>query len=287
MIDKKEITRLIDKAYKNRLMILKIIGRCGSVHLGGCFSAMDIITVLYDKVLIHDPKKPKWDGRDIFLLSAGHKAVSLYVVLQSHGYFEEDILWTFNKLHSKIPMHPDEKLLPGIEFPTGSLGHGLSVGCGIATAFKKYKLNRRVFVLLGDGESEEGTTWEAALTANKYKLDNLVAIIDANNLQSEAPIEEMLPIAPIGQKFQAFGWSVRTIDGHDISQIYKTLTEVPFDENKPNCIVANTIKAKGLDFAENKVEFHHWDPLDDSSLNCAVQHLKANWKNELKGKEID
>jgi len=286
MLENKEKLKIVEKAYKNRLTLLNIIKRCGTVHIGGCLSAMDILTVLYNKVLKHDPRNPKWKERDIFFLSAGHKAVSLYIVLQSQGYFERNLLWTFNKLHSKLPMHPDEKLLPGIEFPTGSLGHGLSVGCGVATAFKKDKLNRRVFVLMGDGESEEGSVWEAALIANKYKLDNLIVIIDANGLQSEACVEEILPIAPIDEKFKAFGWSIRNINGHDINQIYKALIEAPYEINKPTCIVAHTIKAKGVDFAENKVEFHHWSLSDEASVNDAIKCLKTCYERELKGKKI-
>ena len=284
MLTKKELFKMTENSYKNRLTLLNILKRCGTVHIGGCLSVMDILTVLYEKVLKHDPKNPKWEDRDVFFLSAGHKAVSLYVVLQSQGYFKEDILWTFNKLHSRLPMHPDEKLLPGVEFPTGSLGHGLSVGCGVATAFKKNNLIRNVYVLLGDGESEEGAVWEAALIANKYKLDNLIAIIDANGLQSEACIEEILPIAPIDEKFKSFGWSVRSIDGHDINQIYEALIEAPYEAKKPTCIVANTIKAKGVDFAENKVEFHHWSPSDDDSADKAILSLKSSYEKELKGK---
>ena len=284
MLFKKELKKIAENAYENRLTLMNIVKRCGTVHIGGCLSSMDILTVLYDKVLKHDPKNPKWEDRDVFFLSAGHKAISLYVVLQSHGYFKKDLLWTFNKLHSKLPMHPDEKLLPGVEFPTGSLGHGLSVGCGLAAALKRSNSNRKVYVLLGDGESEEGAVWEAAVIANKYKLDNLVAIIDANGLQSEACIEEILPIAPLGKKFEAFGWSVKDIDGHDINQIYEALIGAPYKTNKPTCIVANTIKAKGVDFAENKVDFHHWCPPDEASADKAIQSVKSCYEKELKGK---
>ncbi|MHB8278130.1 MAG: transketolase [Candidatus Humimicrobiaceae bacterium] len=283
LLSLEEQKELLKKAYENRVKILEIINRCGSVHLGGCFSVMDILTVLYNKVLKHDPLEPKWKDRDIFLLSAGHKAVSLYVVLQSLGYFEEDLLWTFSTLHSKLPMHPDDKKLNCIEFPTGSLGHGLPVGCGIAAAFKQDKKKNRVFVLLGDGECEEGCIWEAALVAKKYKLDNLIVIIDANGLQSEACYEEILPIAPLDEKFKSFGWSVRSINGHNISEIFQSLIEAPYELNKPTCIVANTVKAKGLNFAENIVDFHHWCPSDKSHIEEAKKILNAAFETEMKG----
>jgi len=283
LLSSEEQKELIRKAYENRIKILEIIRRCGSVHLGGCFSAIDILTVLYNKVLKHDPSQPKWKDRDIFILSAGHKAVSLYVVLQSVGYFEEELLWTVNTMHSKLPMHPDDKKLNGIEFPTGSLGHGLPVGCGIAAAFKQDKKKNKVFVLLGDGESEEGSNWEAALVANKYKLDNLVVIIDANGLQGEACYEDTLPIAPLDKKFKSFGWSVRSIKGHNISEIFQSLIEAPYELNKPTCIVANTVKAKGLNFAENIVDFHHWGPSDKNQIEEAKKIVNAVCETEMKG----
>lgn len=279
-----EQKKLLKKSNDYRLKILEIIKQCGSVHLGGCFSVIDILNVLYNKILINDALKPKWEGRDIFILSAGHKAVSLYVVLESLGYFKEELLWTFNTLNTRLPMHPDNKKLNGIEFPTGSLGHGLPVGCGIAAAYKKDQKKNKVFVLLGDGESEEGTTWEAALVANKYLLDNLIVIIDANKLQSEACIEEILPIEPIDKKFESFGWSTRSIDGHNMSEIYQALSDIPYEVNKPTCIIANTIKGKGLKFAENLVSFHHWDPSDEDEINEAKKIVIEAY--ETRRKEI-
>ena len=201
MLSEKETLELLEKSYNNRITLLNVLKRCGDAHLGGASSAMDILTVLYNSILEHDPSSPKWAGRDVFILSAGHKAVALYVVLQSVGYFEKDILWTYNTLHTKIPMHPDEKLLPGIEFPTGSLGHGLSVAAGIANAYKMDKKKNRVFALLGDGEAAEGAVWEAALGAAKYKLDNLTIVIDVNGLQSENYTSDILPVVPFEPKY--------------------------------------------------------------------------------------
>lgn len=281
MLTKKEVRDLIDKSYKNRLTLLDILKRCGKLHIGGALSAMDILTVLYDRVLKHDPKNPKWEDRDIFLLSAGHKAVAHYVVLQSQGYFEKDILWTYNKLHTRVPIHPDEKKLPGIEFPTGSLGHGLPVAGGIAIAFRRDGAGRKVFVLLGDGEAAEGSVWEAVLSSPKYELDNLVAVIDVNGLQGEGYTRDILPIEPFEDKYRSFGWSVRTIDGHDISQIYQALTEAPYEVGKPTCIVANTIKAKGIDFAEGSPKFHLWRSPEEESVNEAIESMKACHRREI------
>jgi transketolase len=221
---------------------------------------MDLLTVLYDKVLKHDPQNPRWEDRDMFILSAGHKAVGLYVVLQAAGYFDEAILWTYNSLHARVPMHPDEKKLPGVEFPTGSLGHGLSVAGGLAAAFKRDHSPRQVFVLVGDGESNEGAMWEAMLTSAKYQLDNLVVILDHNGLQSEGFTRDILPIGSFENIYREFGWAVRSIDGHDMQQIYAALTEAPYAAGKPTCIVANTVKAKGIAFAENDYHYHHWTP---------------------------
>ena len=281
MLNKKEIVELINKSYKNRLTLLEIIRKTGVAHLGGASSSMDLMTVLYSKVLRHNPKKPKWDGRDIFILSAGHKGVGYYIILQSEGYFARDILFTGNQMHTKVPMHPDNKLLPGIEFPTGSLGHGLPVASGIALASKRDGLNRKIFVLMGDGEAAEGSVWEAVLGIAKYKLDNLILIIDVNRLQSENYTQEILPVEPFENKYRDFGWSVRTIDGHNILQIYKALTEAPFEDNKPTCIVANTIKAKGVDFAENSPDFHYWSPSNIKDIDKAVECLKICCEKEV------
>lgn len=276
-IDK--IKELIEKSYKNRITMMKLISK-GDGHIGGAFSSMDILTVLYNKVLRIDPKNPKWDGRDVFLLSAAHKAVGLYVVLQSVGYFKEDILWTYYDLHSRIPTHPDAELLPGIDFSFGSLGHGLSVGSGIALAFKRKKSDRKVFVLLGDGEACEGSVWEAALGAATHELDNLIAIIDVNRITAEDFLENEVKVLPFENKYRDFGWSVRTIDGHDISQIYKALVEAPYEEGKPTCIVANTIKAKGVSFCENLPEYHHWTP-DSEDVKKAIECISQCQREEI------
>lgn len=277
---KREIKELIEKSYNNRVIMMKMISK-GVGHIGGAFSSMDILTVLYNKVLKIDPKNPDWEERDIFLLSAAHKAIGLYVVLQSVGYFQREILDTYYDLNTKIPTHPNAKLLPGIDFSFGSLGHGLSVGIGIALASRLRKINRKVFVLMGDAEACEGSVWEAVLAASTHKLDNLIAIIDVNKLSGEGFLEENVNILPYEDKYRNFGWSVRTIDGHNVCQIYKALIEAPCEECKPTCIVANTIKAKGIDFCENLPEYHYWAP-DANEVDRAIDSILESKRKELK-----
>jgi len=280
-ITKDEIKDLIEKSYKNRKTMINLISR-GDGHIGGAFSSMDILTVLYNKILKINPKNPTWDSRDVFLLSAAHKAVGLYVVLQSMGYFEEDILWTYYDLNTKIPTHPDSKLLAGIDFSFGSLGHGLSVGSGIALAFKKMNLNRKVFVLMGDAEACEGSVWEAVIGASTHNLDNLIVVIDVNRLACEDFLEDEVKILPYEDKYRDFGWSVRTIDGHNFFQIHKALSEAPYEEKKPTCIVANTIKAKGVDFCENLQKYHHWSPSKEDVLKAIESIEKCRIKEIAK-----
>lgn len=257
-LPKKEIKELIEKSYNARINVLKMMEK-GEGHIGGAFSALDILTVLYNKILRHDPKRPEWKDRDRFILSAGHKVMGLYATLADQGYFEEDILWTYNTLNTRVPMHPDEKVLPGIEFPTGSLGHGLAVGNGIALSARLDSKDFRVFVVLGDGECAEGSVWEAAMSAGHHRIDNLTAIVDRNGFQVNGATADIMDTSPFEDKFAAFGWEVATIDGHDISKIYDTLSRVPFRKGKPSAVIADTTKCKGLTFGEGRFEFHHWN----------------------------
>lgn len=278
-LTKNEIIQLTQRAYKCRENILKMM-RFGEAHIGGAFSSLDIMTVLYNKILNHDPKNPKWEDRDRFILSAGHKCMALYTTLENQGYFKEEVLWTYNTFNTRVPMHPDEKVLPGIEFPTGSLGHGLPVGQGMAHAGKLDKKCYRVFVILGDGESAEGSVWEAVMSAGHHKLDNLVAIVDRNGLQVNGRTKDIMNSDPMADKYKAFGWEARTINGHNLEEIYDALSNVPFKPGKPSAIIANTIKAKGLCFAEDKYEFHHWH-FKDSEVDDAITKVEESCREEL------
>lgn len=252
-----QIKELLERSYDARVNILKMMKK-GEGHIGGAFSALDIITVLYAYILKFDPKRPKWKERDRFILSAGHKALALYPTLAESGYFNEEILWTYNSLKTKVSMHPDHTALPGVEFSTGSLGHGLAIASGIALNAKIGKEDYKVFTLLGDGECSEGSVWEAAMSAAHYKLDNLTTIVDKNDFQVNGKTETIMDSSDLGNKFKSFGWKVKNIDGHDFSQIYDALLTIPFKLDKPSCIIANTTKCKGLPFGEKKFEFHHW-----------------------------
>ncbi len=278
-LNNQEIKELIEKSYNCRINILKMM-RNGEGHIGGAFSSLDIITVLYNKILRHKPEESKWEDRDRFILSAGHKCLALYAALADQGYFNEEILWTYNTINTRVQMHPDEKMLPGIEFPTGSLGHGLPVANGIALSGKLDRKDYRVFAMLGDGESAEGSIWEAIMSAAHHKLDNLIAIVDRNGLQVNGRTKDIMDSSAFEEKFTSFGWEVRTIDGHDFSEIYDALIDIPFKKGKPSCIVADTIKCKGLTFAEDKFEFHHWH-CEPDKINEAIDIII-----EAKEKEI-
>jgi len=254
-LSKSQIKELIEKSYKARINILEMM-KNGEAHIGGAFSAIDIITVLYNKILKHNPRKPKWGDRDRFILSAGHKCMALYSVLSEQGYFDKELLKTYANFNTRVQMHPDEKSLPGIESPTGSLGHGLPVANGIALCAKMTRLRYKVFVMLGDGECEEGSIWESAMAASHHELDNIIVIIDRNGLQVNGATSKIMDTSMLENKFHSFGWKVETIDGHNFEQIYNALSSTPFELRKPSCIVADTIKCKGLTFAENKFEFH-------------------------------
>lgn len=280
-LSNKDIKELIEKSYNSRINILKMM-KNGEGHIGGAYSALDIITVVYNKILNHDPQNPKWKDRDRFILSAGHKCLALYATLADQKYFDEDVLWTYNTLNTKVQMHPDEKILPGVEFPTGSLGHGLPVANGIALSTKLDHKNFRVFVMLGDGECAEGSVWEAAMSAAHHKLDNLIMIIDRNGLQVNGRTKDIMDTSPFEEKFASFGWEIRTINGHDFSQIHQTLSDVPFKIGKPSCIIADTIKCKGLSFGEDKFNFHHWH-CEPDDIDNAINIVKAAGERELEG----
>ena len=278
-LSRKEIEELINISYGSRVDILEMM-RNGEGHIGGAYSGLDIITVLYNKVLNHRPRDPGWKDRDRFILSAGHKCLALYATLAQQDYFPRDLLRTYNTFDTKVQMHPDEKALPGIEFPTGSLGHGFPVANGMALAGRLDRKDYRVFVMLGDGECDEGTIWESAMSAAHHRLDNLTVIVDKNGLQVNGRTEDVMTTTPLEDKFSSFGWEVRTINGHDINQIYETLLDIPFRAGKPSAIVADTIKCKGLALGEDKFEFHHWHCAEDG-IDGAIDNVKGQCRKEI------
>jgi len=243
-------------AKKLRRHVITMTATAGSGHPGGSLSAADIITALYFKVLRHSPQNPKWPDRDRFILSKGHAAPILYAALAETGYFPVAELATLRKLNSHLQGHADRKFTPGVEMSSGSLGMGLSFAIGVALAARLDSKAYRTCVLLSDGECEEGQTWEAALSAAHFKLDNLTAIVDYNGIQLSGWIRDIMNLEPFTQKWQAFGWHTIDIDGHDFDQILSSYKEAEKIKGKPIVIVAHTIKGKGVSFMENNVAFH-------------------------------
>jgi transketolase len=256
-----------------RVRIIEMLEKAGSGHPGGSLSAIDLIATLYEHKLRHDPKHPQWRERDRFVLSKGHSVPALYVTLAHRGYFDSDLLGKLRKIGSPLQGHPSVDV-PGIEAATGSLGQGLSLAQGMALAARLDKLDYRVYCLMGDGETQEGQVWEAAMSAAKFCLDNLVAIVDNNGLQIDGPVCSVMPIEPIADKWQAFGWLVRSIDGHDYRQILEAFEWADRRENKPKVIVAKTIKGKGVSFMENGVDWHGKTPNQEQAAR-AVSELRS------------
>jgi transketolase len=239
-----------------RRHVITMIATAGSGHPGGSLSAADIVTALYFKVMRHDPKNPQWPDRDRFVLSKGHAAPILYAALAECGYFPVEELSTLRKLGSRLQGHTDRTLTPGVEMSAGSLGQGLSYGIGIALAGRLDKLNYQVYVLLGDGECDEGQVWEAAMFAPHHKVDNLTAIVDHNDLQLDGRVCDIMGLEPLTDKWRAFNWHVLEINGHDMGEILKALKKARDIKGKPTVIIAHTIKGKGVSFMEGNVDFH-------------------------------
>ena len=244
-------------AKRIRIHALRMTSEGGSSHIGSCLSIADILAVLYGEVLQVDPKDPKKAGRDRFILSKGHAGAAIYAVLAERGFFNIEKLKTHYQDGSDLCGHVSHKGIPGVEFSTGSLGHGLSVGVGMAKAGKLDKCRYRVFVLLSDGECDEGSNWEAILFAAHHRLDNLVAIVDYNKIQSLMSVAETLELEPFINKWSSFGWGVQEVDGHDHKKLKQAFKIIPFVPDRPSVLIAHTTKGKGVSFMENTVLWHY------------------------------
>ncbi len=244
-------------ARRIRLHVLRMTNRGGSSHVGAAFSMADIIAVLYGSVLKFDPANPRDPARDRFILSKGHAGSAVYAALAEKGFFPVERLMDHCQDGSDLSGHISHKGIPGVELSTGSLGHGLSVAAGMAFAGKRAKGAHRVFALLSDGECDEGSNWEAILFAPHHRLDNLVAIVDYNKIQSLAPVSETLGLEPFVEKWRAFGWEAREVDGHDHAALREALSGAPWREGKPSCLIAHTTKGKGVSYMENSVAWHY------------------------------
>ena len=256
------------KANEIRKDIIEEVYNAKSGHPGGSLSIADIMAVLYFNELRIDEKNPRWEERDRLVLSKGHCSPALYAALAERGFFDKEDLKSFRKIESNLQGHPDLNKVPGVDMTSGSLGQGLSIANGMAIAGKMDNKDYRVYTILGDGEIEEGQVWEAAMTANKYKLDNLCVIVDNNNLQIDGTIEEVMSSYPIDEKFKSFGFNVLTIDGNNIEEILNGFEIAKQTKNKPTCIIAKTIKGKGVSFMENKAEWHGKAPNEEEYIQA-------------------
>lgn len=254
----KELSKLEEKARLIRKDVIEMMWYGQGGHIGGSLSIIEILTVLYFSELNVNPNKPDWEDRDRLILSKGHAAASLYAILANKQYFPKERLFDSFRvcIDGMLQEHPDMKNIPGIDMTSGSLGMGLSVGVGIAFGKRLLKKDFHIYVILGDGEIQEGQVWEAAMAAGHYHLNELVAIIDYNNLQVNGYVDEILTIEPIKEKWEAFNWHVEEIDGHNINEIIDSLREARNRKDKPTVIIAHTIKGKGISFIENKIEWH-------------------------------
>ena len=269
-----ECREIASLARKIRVQTARMIHRAKSAHLGSAYSMVELLAVLYGRILRIDPKRPEAAERDRFVLSKGHACAALYAVLAEGGFFPEEWLEDFYRDGARLAGHATHAGVPGVEVSTGSLGHGLPIACGMALAGKRDGCGYRVFAMLSDGECDEGSTWEAILFAGHHKLDNLIAIVDYNKIQSLGSVKEVLDLDPLADKWRAFGWAVREIDGHDIAQIEQSLGAVPFEANRPSCIVAHTVKGKGVSFMENELLWHYRAP-DEEELARALTELAS------------
>lgn len=249
------LQRLRDAARQVRRDVFRALRAGGSGHAGGSCSAADLLAALYFHRLRVQPKDPNWPGRDRFVLSKGHANAALGAVLAQAGFIADSVLDRFYHFDSPFGMHPDIKM-DGIEMCTGALGHGLAIGMGMALGARIQEQGFHTFVMIGDGELHEGSNWEAAMAASHYGLANLTAIIDFNKIAQSGPLDELVRVDPLADKWRAFGWEVREIDGHDMGQIVDTLDALPFHRDRPSAIVAHTIKGKGVSFAENTYLWH-------------------------------
>ncbi len=275
MSERTDLAELAELARKIRCRVVRMTHRARSSHVGSSLSIADLLAVLYGEILRVDPREPNWTDRDRFILSKGHAAAAVYAALAERGFFPFELLDTYYRNASALAGHITRSGISGVDASTGSLGHGLGIGCGMALAGRRDRRTYRVFVLLSDGECDEGSTWEAVLFAPHHQLDNLVAIVDYNKLQSLATTEETLALEPLADKWRSFGWSVREISGHDLADIRGALETVPWQAGRPSCVIAHTVKGKGVSFMENSILWHYRPP-DNDELQRALAELKVS-----------
>ena len=279
--EKLSVPELKRKSIQYRKTILSIIKNANAGHTGGDLSCVDILNVLYNYTLNVSPASFTDPNRDRYIQSKGHSAEALFTVLADQGFYSKEKLDTLNRFQSHFIGHPTRKV-NGVEHNTGALGHGLAVSVGIALAGKKDGLSYRVYTLLGDGELEEGSNWEASMSAAHYGLDNLIVIVDRNTLQITGRTEDVTQLAPLGDKFKAFGYAVQEVDGNDVTELVRIFDQIPFESGKPNLILARTTKGKGISFIEDQVGWHHRVPSDEEfeAALAELQVAEETWQVE-------
>jgi transketolase len=272
MANTKKVEDLAAICRTTRRQIVEMITAAKSGHPGGSLSSVEILVTLFFDKLRHDPKNPKWEDRDRFILSKGHAAPVLYSVLAQLGCTPEDELRNLRRMGSLYQGHPDMRFIPALEASTGSLGQGLSIGLGMALGAKLDNRPTRVYVVLGDGEIQEGQIWEAAMFGSYHRVDNIVAIVDYNRIQLDGFVKDILDLEPLAEKWRSFGWHVLDIDGHSIEALRSAYDEAAATKGKPTCIIANTVKGKGVSFMENNPKYHGVAPTDDE-MKLALQEI--------------
>jgi transketolase len=255
-----------------RRQVVRVLEGGGRGHIGTSLSLVEMLRVLFDSVLRYDARNPKWPGRDRFILSKGHGCITLYVLLQEKGFFPEAELDKFCRFDGILGGHPDPKV-PGIEVSTGSLGHGLPIAVGMAVAAKSRGDKHRVIAVLGDGECDEGSVWEAAMSAAKHRLDNLTVIVDYNKHQSYGSTYEVLDLEPFADKWKAFGFATREVDGHDVGALEKLFAGLPFEKGRPSAVICHTVKGKGVSFAEGDMKWHHKSSLKAEEIKDLIRAI--------------
>jgi transketolase len=268
-------TPLDGRSRKLRETIVKAILAGNRGHVGSAFSLVEILRVLYDDVLRYDASNPRWPGRDRCILSKGHGCLALYSILADKGFFPEEELWGFCKPEGMLGGHPEYGKVPGVEASTGSLGHGLSIGVGFALNARFETASHRTFVVISDGESNEGSVWEAALCASKHRLEKLTVLVDYNKQQSYGTTYEVLDLDPLAEKWRAFGFAVREVDGHSVSELRAALAALPFEASRPSIIICHTIKGKGISFVENNLNWHHKTKISAEEAEALLAELKV------------
>jgi transketolase len=269
--DADPIQALARRAKSVRKHVLTMISHAQVGHPGGSLSCVDLLVALYFAVLRIDPLQPSWRERDQLILSKGHAATALYATLAERGFIPLEWLATFGQINSPLQVHPDRNKVPGVDASTGALGQGLSIGLGVSLAASLDRRDSRIFVLLGDGELQEGQIWEAAMACSHYKVDNLVVIVDSNQVQLMGPVSAVMGIQPLPPKFESFGWNVLEIDGHQFPQILAAMDAAKSCKGKPTAIIAHTVKGKGCSFMENKSEWHGRAPTGDELCQALLE----------------